>query len=374
MFKTKKLFLGFLLLLLVVAPCMSVSGSVTLCGNTFFLYNNGKVNLTFVDSCITISYFSYDTGDDYVIFDNLRLDCNTANNIKLNVSEVNSTLVPSKFQTVLRFNATYATGDAVFSFNGNHSSAGYAIYIDGALENSSLGPDSFGFTVDSWSTKDVEVEFIGFLPGPPKNPQTNHDSYHNILSMGWSRNTASDKEVLVKKSGGFPSGPGDGTELQNSTNLSYVLTPTWNDFFTVWSYNTTTGTFSKTGTNLPYSWGFNWSASVDFPKITDVINGSESPPPVLQMTTYVWIWFMGGWFFAALIGAFGVGLYMKYENVMVTISFFLIMLILLGGTSGIFFAESGGIPSAEIFVYIIGIFSAFGIGALLYRLFIKGGD
>lgn len=116
----------------------------------------------------------------------------------------------------------------------------------------------------------------------------------------------------------------------------------------------------------------NWSENVTFPKITDVLDGSN-PPNILQLGTYTWIWFLGGWFFAAFIGGVGVALYMKYENVIVTVVFCIVMFILLGGTSGIFFTSSGsGLPDASIFVYIIGIFSAFAIGSLLYKLFVKG--
>jgi hypothetical protein len=115
---------------------------------------------------------------------------------------------------------------------------------------------------------------------------------------------------------------------------------------------------------------FNWSnITPDIPRLTDVINGSGGPIAVLRLFTYPWIWFLGGWFIAMIIGALGAALYIKYDNVMVPAVFFIIMSILFGGVLS---ADSGGyLGSADIFMYIVILLAAFCIGFLLYKLFVK---
>jgi uncharacterized membrane protein YagU involved in acid resistance len=114
---------------------------------------------------------------------------------------------------------------------------------------------------------------------------------------------------------------------------------------------------------------FNWSSNITLPKLTDVINASQTPPyPVLQIFTYIWIWFLGGWFFAGVIGVIGAVLYEKYENVMVPIAFFVVMMVFFGPLLRASPVMSS-LPSAEYFSYILGLIIAFGIGLTLYMFF-----
>jgi hypothetical protein len=83
--------------------------------------------------------------------------------------------------------------------------------------------------------------------------------------------------------------------------------------------------------------------------------------------TYAWIWVLGGWFFAAVIGALAAALYIKYQNAMVPIIFMLLMVIFYGS---VLTAVPLGFPSAEGFVYIVVVLAAFAIGFMLFRLFI----
>lgn len=114
---------------------------------------------------------------------------------------------------------------------------------------------------------------------------------------------------------------------------------------------------------------FNWSTNITLPKLTDVFNGTELPPPVLQMFTYAWIWFLGGWFFAGVIGLIGAVLYIKYDNVNVPVVFFIIMLVFFGPVLRATPVLST-LPSAEYVGYILGLLVAFGIGMSLYMLFV----
>jgi len=116
---------------------------------------------------------------------------------------------------------------------------------------------------------------------------------------------------------------------------------------------------------------FNWSENISLPKLGDVINGSDMPPDIFRMFTYLWVYYLGGWFFATLIGAFGAALYIKYNNTVIPVVFFIVSIILLGGTGGIFFVETEGLPDVSYFVYIIGIIAAYVFGTLLYMLFVE---
>jgi len=116
---------------------------------------------------------------------------------------------------------------------------------------------------------------------------------------------------------------------------------------------------------------FNWSTNITLPKLTDVINASQTPPyPIMQMFTYIWVWFLGGWFFAGVIGVIGAALYIKYENWMVPVAFFVTSMVFLGP---VFRATPvmSSLPSAEYFSYILGLLIAFGIGLMLYMFFVS---
>lgn len=110
---------------------------------------------------------------------------------------------------------------------------------------------------------------------------------------------------------------------------------------------------------------------MSIPKLSDLFNNNNSTPPVdlLQIFTYMWVWFLGGWFFAGVIGVIAGSLYMKYDNAMVPSVFLILMILLL---NGVFFAQpDNGLPSAEGFVYISGILVSIVVGLVIYGLFIK---
>ena len=115
---------------------------------------------------------------------------------------------------------------------------------------------------------------------------------------------------------------------------------------------------------------FNWSDNITIPKISD-LDWSSTPPDVLRVFTYVWVWFLGAWFFAAVIAVIGAAIYVKYENAMVSVAWFIISFSLLGGTSGILFVSTPSMPSASVFVYIVGLVVAFLIGITLYMMFVS---
>ena len=117
---------------------------------------------------------------------------------------------------------------------------------------------------------------------------------------------------------------------------------------------------------------FNWSEDITLPKLTDVFNFSELPVAFLRVFTYVWVWFLGGWFFAGIIGVLAGILYLKYDNALVPISFLIVMLLFFGEVLTAVPSLSS-MPPASIFLYVVGILAAFGIGIALYMLFINKG-
>lgn len=114
---------------------------------------------------------------------------------------------------------------------------------------------------------------------------------------------------------------------------------------------------------------FNWTENITLPKLSDLINGSDLPPNVARVFTYVWVTFLGGWFFAIVIGIIGGALQMKQKNTMATVVYFIIMTSIFN--SVLFIDPEGAIPSASAFVYFVGVMAAFVIGFLLYQLFVS---
>jgi len=108
---------------------------------------------------------------------------------------------------------------------------------------------------------------------------------------------------------------------------------------------------------------FNWSGNFTFPKLTDVINVSD-PANIqwMDIFTYIWIVFLGNWFFGMVIGVIGVALYIKFDKPVPVIVFYIVMALLFQAV----------LPG--ILLTIIGILSGFAIGILLYQVLISKGE
>lgn len=114
---------------------------------------------------------------------------------------------------------------------------------------------------------------------------------------------------------------------------------------------------------------FTWdNTTIDIPKLTDLFNNSTGPADITRVLTYAWIYCLGGWFFAIIIGALAAALYIKYNNAMVPVVFLVLMLIFYGS---VLTALPLGLPAADTFVYIVAVLAAFAIGFMLYKLFVK---
>lgn len=118
---------------------------------------------------------------------------------------------------------------------------------------------------------------------------------------------------------------------------------------------------------------FNWSDKITIPNLNDIINTSDTPINILRVFTYLWVWFLGGWFFAGVIGVLAASLYVKYDNAMIPAVFLILSVILLGG---VFTATpvSSGLPAAEVVRFILGVIIAFVIGLAFYMVFVNKGE
>lgn len=114
-----------------------------------------------------------------------------------------------------------------------------------------VNPFSEGYSQISETTLEASGE--GY-PYPPYNGQSNYNTSTNRLTLSWSRGLYSDEEVVVKKSGSYPSSPFDGSQMQFNDSTSYNENNVFvGAYYTVWSFNDTNGTYSQTGLNIP--WG-----------------------------------------------------------------------------------------------------------------------
>jgi len=95
---------------------------------------------------------------------------------------------------------------------------------------------------------------------PPYDGQSNYDTVNNALNLSWKRGNNSDEDVVVKKTGSYPSSPADGSivdvNIANVTGGRYYYNEsgvTSHAYYRVWSFNTTNNTYSSIGLSIP--WG-----------------------------------------------------------------------------------------------------------------------
>lgn len=210
-------------------------------------------NITFSTSNsegINISYL--EVGTNYVLMENINLSVSCSNNIDINVSQVNSNPMIAKGASALRFNATYSTGSVTFSFNGNISNPIYKLYRD-SIYISTHTTNTFTFTYTGWSTHDFDIRAFSY-PDPPYNGDSEYTRTLNTVNLTWTSGNYSDRDIVVMKASGYPSSSTDGTVYQNSTDTFYNFTANSSSgYFSVFSYNITSQSYSLTGLNIP--WG-----------------------------------------------------------------------------------------------------------------------
>jgi phosphotransferase system glucose/maltose/N-acetylglucosamine-specific IIC component len=105
---------------------------------------------------------------------------------------------------------------------------------------------------------------------------------------------------------------------------------------------------------------FDWANKTYFPRISDLFNMSDlSNMDWMDMFTYIWVAFLGPWFFGILIGTIAAAIYIKFNNAIVAIAFLIIASALLG------------VVLPVEFLFIVGLLAGIVIGILFYQAFIS---
>lgn len=258
-----------LLIILFGFLSSTVSSHVIIYPGTTFYANN--LVLTFRDE-VNLSYF--EVGDTYFRLNNTNLSISSTHQITINVSQFTDN-EPSKGDSTLRFNATYDTGSVTFSFSGNQSyGASHDVYVDDTrvLQNQR---DNFSFVVGGWSTKEIDIEFVGYVPDPPYDVLGDNSSWHRSgrVNMSWHSGNFSNRDVVFARNDTFPTSPTNDANSWRVGNYSVNDSNYHNEsitttrYYTVWSWNSTSNTYSTTGLNLPWGavhiWVFNETTPTD---------------------------------------------------------------------------------------------------------------
>ena len=241
--------ISYLLAILLLFSAVNSVGYVYLYpGATFY---GGDMTVTFSNSDgINTTYL--EVGETYANFGELNLSITCSGSIAINFSQCREGDFLSSDESIMRFNATFSGSVVTFTFTrDNTTNVTYSLYTDSVLTNTYTS-NSFTFINYDWSTHDFDIRG-DFYPDPPYNPDCVYTAALSTINLTWDRGDYSDIDVLRMKTTGYPSSPTDGTLIQSSTTPYYNFTISGDQYYTIWSLNTTSGLYSKTGLDLP--WG-----------------------------------------------------------------------------------------------------------------------
>ena len=195
-------------------------------------------------------------GSNYIQVDNIRIGVsNLIDNMYFNVSYVNELgNNRSVGERLLEYNVTYTGGQTTFFFTGNSSNDNmmYDLLVDNVVVRNDVGPHTFTYTRSSWSTHRFTLLAAGYAPDPPFHGFGNYSVADNTVNLTWSRGNFSNREIVTGRSDRYANSPSDGTVWYNGTNMYHNFTVNETQFFSVFSYNDSTGLYS-TGLDIP--WG-----------------------------------------------------------------------------------------------------------------------
>jgi len=152
---------------------------------------------------------------------------------------------------------TYNLTTDLAQFNTSHrivnSSYGYPINLTG----DEMGFMDVNVTVNAYNSTLVyhgyRIEEDAFFAVPsPYNMTETYNSTTNTQLLNWTSANGSDYDVVVQNTGSYALCPGSGTVVQNSTSSEYSFTPVGDEYYTVFSYNSTVGCYSM---GLDAVWG-----------------------------------------------------------------------------------------------------------------------
>lgn len=231
------------------------------------VFYGDTLEVTFLDDT-TLTYF--EIGDEHFNLSNTDITCSGQRGFynTVNVSYVNNSMWDqSRGWRIIEFNCTHtniALLEWIMFFNSSNYIFDY--YFDDVLTRNDVrqyqteGYYSFNWTNDG-NIHSHEWVFDGYSPDPPYNGEANvtidangggiYSTPH--VNLSWLRGNYSDQEVAVYHSSHYPTSPSDGTIAYNGTHLDYNFTVNQTAFFSIWSYNSTTNRFSRSGLQIP--WG-----------------------------------------------------------------------------------------------------------------------
>ena len=108
-------------------------------------------------------------------------------------------------------------------------------------------------TVYRWSDSFASGSNTTNNVDPPYNGSSSYDAGSLRVNLTWTRGNNSDREIVVQNNNSYPTTPSDGWVRQNDTTTWFNESITYTSYFTVWSYNESSGLYSATGLNIP--WG-----------------------------------------------------------------------------------------------------------------------
>ena len=238
--------------LLVFSGVTTMSYVVLYPGVEFY---NGDLTVGFSNSDgVNVSYL--EVGDGYVVLGEMNLSLVCSGAVEINVSQANSAGVVSRGTSVLRFNTTFTGASVVFTFTGNNTRGIYKLFTDSVLTSSDEA-NSFSWTHSSWSTHDFDIVLDDYRPDCPTNGSSNYNVTSHYINITWTAGTSADASVVLRRNDTYPTSISDSSAyiVQNSSITYYNASLTSTGYFSVWSYNSTTGAFSLNSCKEDIEWG-----------------------------------------------------------------------------------------------------------------------
>ncbi|MCX6668023.1 MAG: hypothetical protein NTV74_07315, partial [Euryarchaeota archaeon] len=133
--------------------------------------------------------------------------------------------------------AYFSTGTSTTDTGLNPSTTYY--YRAWAYDSNS-GQYSNGYSQDYETTTSAPP------PGDPSNLNA-YNPTSSTIDLSWTKGSNSDKTMIRRKTGSYPSSPSDGTQAYFSTGTSTTdtgLTPSTTYYYRAWAYNSNTGQYS----------------------------------------------------------------------------------------------------------------------------------
>jgi len=121
----------------------------------------------------------------------------------------------------------------------------FGLNVTATVSNTTLIYTGYWFEEDLFTVYELD---------PPTGITSGFNTTYTSINTSWTLGNNSDQTLVMRSNTGYPSTPTDGTSVQNNTDTYYnaSINPTETYYYTLFSYNITTNSYS-TGVNMP--WG-----------------------------------------------------------------------------------------------------------------------